>query len=363
MAFKLAYTRHNLQFKFDARTSRGSLTTHTAFYLIFSNSENPEVKGIGEVAPLAGLSVDYGPDLEGKIAAICRTFSARNHTDFEAAKTWIMDQNLGSWPALKFGLETALLDYENGGQRILFPSDFTRGKSGIPINGLIWMGDETFMRNQIKQKLEAGYKVLKLKIGGLDFESELNILKAIRQEAGPETLTIRLDANGAFLPENALQKLEQLAEYQIHSIEQPIKPNQPFAMRKICQESPIPIALDEELIGVSEKVKRQGLLQYIQPQFIILKPTLVGGLAETRKWIALAEKQKIGWWLTSALESNIGLNAIAQFTATFPELIPQGLGTGQLYHNNVPSPLTIQEGNLFYKPELPWQLDALHIEA
>ena len=173
--------------------------------------------------------------------------------------------------------------------------------------------------------------------------------------AKADQLTIRLDANGAFTPEDALQKLETLSRFKIHSIEQPIKANQPFAMRKICAESPIPIALDEELIGVNIPAKRRGLLQYIRPQYIILKPTLIGGLADTRKWIRMAEEREIGWWITSALESNIGLNAIAQFTSTFPKLIPQGLGTGQLYHNNIPSPLVIDQGNLFYSQEGSWE--------
>ena len=354
MAYQLSYHRHDLQFKFDARTSRGSLSSHTVFYLQLSHSEDPEVIGWGEAAPLAGLSIDHKPEFEGKIAALCRTFNARNHSDFTEVESWFLHEDLVNWPALKFGLETALFDLKNGGKKLLFDTKFSRGETGIPINGLIWMGDENFMQEQIQQKLEQGYTCLKLKIGGLDFKTECQILASIRRIAKADQLTIRLDANGAFSPENALEKLETLERYKIHSIEQPIKPNQPFAMRKICAESPIPIALDEELIGVSLPAKRRGLLQYIRPQYIILKPTLVGGLADTRKWIKMAEERNIGWWITSALESNIGLNAIAQFTSTYSNLIPQGLGTGQLYHNNIPSPLVIEKGHIFYNREAGW---------
>ena len=362
MPYQLQYRRHELQFKFDARTSRGSLTTHPVYYLQLSATEDPEVKGWGEAAPLAGLSVDHKPEFEGKLADFCRTFNKQNHSVLEAVETWFKHQDLVNWPALKFGFETALLDLKNGGRKLLFDTTFSRGETGIPINGLIWMGDEAFMQEQIQQKLEQGYNCLKLKIGGLDFKTECGILSAIRKVAKSDKLTFRLDANGAFKPEEALQKLETLARYDIHSIEQPIKQNQPFEMRNICLNSPIPIALDEELIGVNSPVKRRGLLQYIQPQFIILKPTLIGGFADCRKWISLAEERKIGWWITSALESNIGLNAIAQFTSTFRNLMPQGLGTGQLYHNNIPSPLTIKNGQLFYETSAGWQTDNLFPE-
>lgn len=354
MPFQLRFSRRDLQFKFDARTSRGSLTTHTAYYLQLFMAENPERIGWGEAAPLAGLSVDFRPGFEDKIIAFCQNFNDLNLTGFQEAKTWIKEQQLETWPALKFGLETALLDYEKGGKRILFDTDFTRGETGIPINGLIWMGDEDFMQSQIKQKLQQGFDCLKLKIGGLDFETECRILASIRAVATPEELIIRLDANGAFGPEQALQKLERLAVFHIHSIEQPIKPKQYAAMQKICSESPVPVALDEELIDITNHEVQREMLQTIKPQFIILKPTLVGGLEESKHWIELAESQQVGWWVTSALESNIGLNAIAQFTATYPDLIPQGLGTGQLYHNNVASPLVIQNGKLFYLAGQGW---------
>lgn len=363
MPYQLQYRRHTLQFKFDARTSRGSLSTHPVFYLQLFNSEDPAVSGWGEAAPLAGLSIDHKPEFEERLAALCRTFNARNHSVLAAVETWFRHEDLVNWPALKFGFETALLDLQQGGRKKLFDTAFTRGESGIPINGLIWMGDEAFMQEQIAQKLEQGFDCLKLKIGGLDFQTECRVLASIRKVAGPDKLTIRLDANGAFKPEEALTRLETLSRYKIHSLEQPIKANQPFEMRKICQESPIPIALDEELIGVSLPAKRRGLLQYIQPQYIILKPTLLGGLSDCRKWIKLAEERNVGWWITSALESNIGLNAIAQFTSTFPNLIPQGLGTGQLYHNNLASPLTIKTGHLYYDQTAGWAPEFFTPEA
>ncbi len=362
MSFQLQYRRHELQFKFDARTSRGSLTTHTVYYLQLFDTENPEIMGWGEAAPLAGLSPDHKPEFEPRVAALCRTFNGQNHSVLAELDKWFAHQDLISWPALKFAFETALQDLKNGGKKLLYENSFSRGEAGIPINGLIWMGDEAFMQEQITQKLEQGYSTLKLKIGGLDFKTECRILAAIRQVAKPSELTIRLDANGAFKPEEALQRLETLARYHIHSIEQPIKQNQPFAMRKICAETPIPVALDEELIGVNLPAKRRGLLQYLKPQFIILKPTLVGGLADTTKWIRLAEDMDIGWWITSALESNIGLNAIAQFTGNFRNLIPQGLGTGQLYHNNIPSPLRIREGKLYSDPAGAWETGILFPE-
>ncbi|MDQ4139879.1 MAG: o-succinylbenzoate synthase, partial [Bacteroidota bacterium] len=226
--------------------------------------------------------------------------------------------------------------------------------AGIPINGLIWMGDRAFMQHQIEKKLQEGYSCLKLKIGGLDFESELKILQQIREVANAQNLTIRLDANGAFSPMDARQKLEQLAKYNIHSIEQPIKPGQLEVMANLCNQSPVPIALDEELIGIVEQNEKQQLLSIIQPTYIILKPTLIGGFAATREWITQAETKGIKWWMTSALESNIGLNAISQFTGQFNLEREQGLGTGQLYHNNIESPLQIKSGKLYYNTTKEW---------
>lgn len=356
MSLELRFIGRDLQFKFDARTSRGQIKSHTVYYFCLSSSEDPETEGWGEAAPLAGLSIDFRPDFAEKLLSICEAFNAHNYTKPASLHHWLKEQNLQEWPAIKFGLETAFLDFETGGKKQLFNTGFTRGEAGIPINGLVWMGDEAFMQNQIEQKLAQGYSCLKLKIGGLDFDAELKILASIREVAPAGDLTIRLDANGAFTPENAMEKLEKLSRFQIHSIEQPIQPKQYEAMAKLCWGSPIPIALDEELIGVYEPLKQIELLDLIKPQFLILKPTLIGGFQACQNWINLAEERNIGWWITSALESNIGLNAIAQFTSTFPDLIPQGLGTGQLYSNNISSPLTIEKGYLYSDPEKNWEV-------
>ncbi|WP_276495791.1 o-succinylbenzoate synthase [Pontibacter litorisediminis] len=346
MSLQLSYTPHTLQFKFDARTSRGALSEHKVYFLKVWDAETPEVYGTGECAPLAGLSIDYRPDLEQKLQQVVELVNNRQvslSTDAELPQ----ELQLQQWPALRFALETALLDLENGGNGLIYGNAFSRGEAGIPINGLVWMGDRAFMQQQIGQKLEAGYTCLKLKIGSLDFTTELEILQSIREVAGADQLTVRVDANGAFSPQEAYKKLERLAKYELHSIEQPIRQGQVQEMAQLCAYTPVPIALDEELIGVQEPQAKAALLESIKPQYIILKPTLVGGLAASAEWIRLAEERQAGWWMTSALESNIGLNAIAQFTAQYEVTLPQGLGTGQLYHNNIPSPLQIRKGELW----------------
>ena len=245
----------------------------------------------------------------------------------------------------------------NGGRRQLYLNAFSQGQEVLPINGLVWMGDAGFMREQIQQKLAAGYSCLKLKIGGLEFATELALLAEIRAVAGPEKLTLRVDANGAFAPAEAPRQLAQLAEFGLHSIEQPIKAGQTAALAALCRTSPLPIALDEELIGTTEPTRQAALLDEIRPAYIVLKPTLLGGHAATRRWIALAEARGLGWWLTSALESNVGLNAVAQLTGEYNvHGFPQGLGTGQLYHNNVAAPLHVGGGVLRYDPAGPWEL-------
>ncbi|MGD1840471.1 MAG: o-succinylbenzoate synthase [Thermonemataceae bacterium] len=260
------------------------------------------------------------------------------------------------FPAIHFALEIAFQDLQQGGKRQLFENDFSNGTAPIPINGLIWMGPKSIMLQQIKEKLAAGDRCIKLKIGAIDFEEELALLKYIRTQFGSEEVIVRVDANGAFKPEEALEKLKRLAELALHSIEQPIATQQWEKMAKLCEQSPLPIALDEELIGV---VDRKALLATIQPQYIILKPSLLGGWAASEAWIALAKKHNIGWWMTSALESNIGLNAIAQFTGNLslhPTATYQGLGTGQLYHNNIPSPLEVNGGWLHYRSHVNWEV-------
>ncbi|MFD2515544.1 o-succinylbenzoate synthase [Pontibacter locisalis] len=354
MSLRLSYTSHLLEFKFAARTSRGAIQNHKVFYVSVFSEDKPEEKGIGECAPLAGLSIDYRPELEDKIKEVVRLVNAEE-VQLTAGEALPEALELEGWPALRFALETALLDLKNGGSHKIYGNAFSRGEAGIPINGLIWMGEETFMRRQIEQKLEDGYSCLKLKIGGLDFKQELEMLQSIRETAGADCLTIRVDANGAFSPQEAYKKLERLAKYDIHSIEQPIRQGQPEEMAQLCAYTPVPIALDEELIGVQHTDEKVRLLEKINPQYIILKPTLVGGLAASAEWIDLAEDRSIGWWMTSALESNIGLNAISQFTANYDITMPQGLGTGQLYHNNIPSPLQIRYGELWYEQGIKWE--------
>ncbi|TPE45981.1 o-succinylbenzoate synthase [Pontibacter mangrovi] len=346
MSLQLSYTSHVLQFKFDARTSRGAIKEHKVYLLKVWDDAVPEVFGLGECAPLAGLSIDYRPDLEEKLQQVVKQVNS-GKLELVAGGELPQGLQLQEWPAIRFALETALLDLQHGGRGLLYENAFSRGEAGIPINGLVWMGNRDFMQEQIQQKLEAGYTCLKLKIGSLDFTTELELLQRIREVAGADQLTVRVDANGAFSPQEAFKKLERLAKYELHSIEQPIKQGQVQEMAQLCAYTPVPIALDEELIGVQEPLAKADLLESINPQYIILKPTLVGGMASSAAWVQMAEERNIGWWMTSALESNIGLNAIAQFTAQYGLTMPQGLGTGQLYRNNIPSPLKIKKGELW----------------
>lgn len=351
----LTYQRRALRFNFPARTSRGALTEHVAYYLRLHDDCQPAVVGWGEAAPLAGLSPDYGPGFEAQVAALCQQFNQARPTGFTAAQA--AELVPATLPALRFALETAALDLAGGGQHQLYANDFSAGRAGLPINGLVWMGDAAFMRRQIQQKLAAGYSCLKLKIGSLDFDTELALLTEIRAEAGPEQLMLRVDANGAFAPAEALGKLERLARFDLHSIEQPIAAGQWPALAELCRRSPVPIALDEELIGLLDDPARQeALLAQVRPSYLVLKPTLLGGHAATRRWIALAEAAGASWWLTSALESNVGLNAVAQLTGEYDVAgFAQGLGTGQLYYNNVAAPLSIAAGALRYDPAGAWE--------
>ena len=350
----LAYQRRALRFNFPARTSRGALTEHVAYYLRLHDTRQPEVVGWGEAAPLAGLSVDYGPDFEARVGELCERVSKASLTELtpvQAAE--LVPAHL---PALRFALETAALDLAGGGQHQLYANAFAQGQVGLPINGLVWMGDAAFMRAQIQQKLAAGYTCLKLKIGALDFATELALLTEIRAEAGADQLVLRVDANGAWTSEEALRKLEELAQFDIHSVEQPVAAGHWPEMVQVCRHSPIPVALDEELIGITDPHQQEKLLLELQPAYVVLKPTLLGGHAATRHWISLARQHNLGWWITSALESNVGLNAVAQLTGEYDLAgFAQGLGTGQLYHNNVAAPLRIQAGRLHYEPAGTWE--------
>ena len=263
------------------------------------------------------------------------------------------------WSSIRFGVETALLDLKNGGRRKICPGAFYEGKQSIEINGLIWMGDKEAMYSRIEEKLTAGFRCVKLKIGAIDFNSELELLKSIRSRYGKDEIELRVDANGAFLPSEAMFKLDRLSRYDIHSIEQPIRQGQWREMEALCRNTPIPIALDEELIGINDPKLKEQMLDVINPQYIILKPALAGGLSGSAEWIDKAEKRNIGWWITSALESNVGLNAIAQWTAMLQSSIPQGLGTGQLYKNNIISPLVQKGSTIQYDPSLSWDLSSL----
>ena len=347
MPFSATYRKHTLQFKFEAGTSRGVLTERDTYFIRISDPAQPGV-GVGEASPLKGLSIDDVPGFEDHLADVCRRFSAL------PASAWDDPHALAglvgeAYPALRFGFETALLDLRHGGRRVIFPGPFPEGKTAIPINGLVWMGPAAQMRAQVEEKLAQGYTCLKMKIGAIDFAAECDLLAAIRDRFPPERITLRVDANGAFSPAEAPGKLETLSRFGLHSIEQPIRAGQGAEMARLCRESPVPVALDEELIGVQRSADKRELLTHLRPPFIILKPTLLGGFAHCREWIELAQGLGIGWWLTSALESNVGLNAISQFTASLRPTLPQGLGTGQLYHNNIPSPLRIRNGHLQYE--------------
>ncbi len=305
-------------------------------------------KGIGECGILRGLSIDDRVDYEEKLQWAC------NNIHLGENQLW---KALIEFPSIQFGIEMAFRSLASENPFLLFPSDFTNSQKSIEINGLIWMGEEAFMKHQIEEKLASGFRCVKLKIGAIDFDKELQLLGYIRQYFTPEQVEIRVDANGAFDLNLALYKLIQLSGFKLHSIEQPIQKNNTDKMSELCKITPIPIALDEELIGVFSLDEKEALLQKIKPQYIILKPSFVGGFRGTKEWISLAEKYKIGWWITSALESNIGLNAIAQWTFLQQNFMPQGLGTGALYVNNFDCPLKVSLGKLWYKKEQEWKFD------
>ena len=344
---KAKWFKHNLIFRQPTGTSRGTMLDKETFYLHVWLDENPETNGIGECSLLGGLSIDDRPGYESMLNWVCLNINSLSDS-FHA--------RLRDWPSIRFGLEMALLDLQQGGNRLLFPSDFTMGQNAIPINGLVWMGDKDFMLRQIDEKLEQGFTVVKMKVGAIDFEAECSLLEYIRSKYDHKTISIRLDANGAFTPDDVFRKLEILSKFDIHSIEQPITAGQTVLMTEISRTSPIPVTLDEELIGVHSMDEKKKLLQTIKPQYIILKPSLLGGFASCNEWISIAEEMGIAWWVTSALESNIGLNAIAQWTATLNNQLPQGLGTGSLYTNNIGSPLQVRNGFLHYNPFALWDL-------
>ncbi len=345
---KASVSKIDLIFKAPAGTSRGVLRSKTSWYLSLFDEHNPDIRGIGEIAPIPGLSVDDLSKIETEISTLVNKINSFGK---------IPQTHYPAFPSLQFALETALLDYQAKGSKILFPSTFTSGEKYIPINGLVWMGDEDFMVEQVKSKIKAGFKCLKLKIGAINWETELSILKNIRKHFSIQQLELRVDANGAFAPAEAATKLKKLAELDIHSIEQPIKQGQIKEMKDLCSQNILPIALDEELVGINGCKNKQELLKEIMPSYIILKPTLLGGFKESEEWIKLADDLGIAWWVTSALESNIGLNAIAQWTSTLKNDMYQGLGTGALYTNNIDCPLELKADRLFYDPNKTWRLN------
>lgn len=334
MAHRATFEKKTFVFKRPSGTSRGILTEKHAWFLTVWDSDTPSVRGIGECSIIPGLSPDFESfeQYESQLKHVCE------HPETDLTR----------WPSIKFGLESALLDLKNGGLQIYFDNAFTRGERSLDINGLIWMGDEAFMREQIDEKLAAGFTTIKMKIGAIDFETELHLLSSIRKNYSSDAITLRVDANGAFSPENAPKKLKQLSALEIHSIEQPIAAGQWKAMRLLCEQTPVPIALDEELIGIYAKEEKISLLETIRPQYIILKPSLHGGISGTQEWIQLAEERQTPWWMTSALESNVGLEVICQLAGNYDNQLPQGLGTGSLYTENTPSDLRVSQGKIAY---------------
>lgn len=326
-----------LHFKQPAGTSRGIYRERKVWYLTAFYSDQPNIIGIGECAPLFDLSCDYDENYLQTLQKVCKHTTDIGYIDYEY---------LRNYPSILFGLETAIRHLERQ-SFTLWDNELTTGHKGIPINGLVWMGTHNEMMSRMKEKANAGFRCIKIKIGAIDFQQELNIIKAVRQIYNDKKIELRLDANGGFSVMEALPKLELLAQYNIHSVEQPIKQHQWKEMAHICRNSPIPIALDEELIGINDTTEKIAMLEEIKPHYIILKPTLHGGFKGCEEWIRLANERNIGSWITSALESNIGLNAIAQWAASFNPTIPQGLGTGALFTDNIDMPLEIIGDSLY----------------
>tara|TARA_B100001057_G_C22825172_1_gene941101 strand:- start:443 stop:1477 length:1035 start_codon:yes stop_codon:yes gene_type:complete len=336
------YKRYLLKFKHPGGTSRGFLQEKETWFIFLKDGTK---RGIGECGLFRGLSADDRPDYESKLKMLCNQININEKVSLEALK---------NFPSIQMGYEMAILSLKGKNPFELFPSKFTEGNESISINGLIWMGEIDFMKAQIKQKINEGFNCLKLKIGALPFEKELKLLEEIRNEFSMNQIIIRVDANGGFYPHDVMDKLIKLANLDIHSIEQPIRANQRISMSSICSNSPIPVALDEELIGIFDPLDRKKLLDQVSPQYIILKPSLLGGFKSCEHWIELADQRSIGWWVTSALESNIGLNAIAQWTYQLGVSSHQGLGTGDLFTNNIDSPLQVKLGQLNFNNNIGW---------
>jgi len=354
MALKFEIECRELEFLFNAGTSRGVLTHRKTWFIKAYNQENLTIHGIGEAGPLSGLSIDDIPDFEFRLKNELLKLSKSEMPSSEAGIYNLAKNVDSSLPSVRFGVETALFDLYYGGKKKYFINQFYEEEKPIWINGLVWMGESKLMLKRLKEKLASGFTCVKFKIGAINFEDEMRLLETTRKKYTPSKLELRVDANGAFLYDDVGEILNRLKTLGVHSIEQPIKAGQPELMAELCRNTPIPIALDEELIGVSDYQAKADLLQKIKPQFIILKPSLLGGFASCLEWIKIAKELNIGWWLTSALESNIGLNAICQFASSLQVELPQGLGTGGLYANNINSPLELNGDLLFYKQSKKW---------
>jgi len=350
----IRWQKHRLDFTFHAGTSRGVLT-HKDTWILIGIEKGKEF--YGECGPLKGLSIDDRPDFESKLDVVCVHLNARSVDAWKASgfiDSLVPELGLIGFPSIVMGLETLQADFLNNCKQEIFESGFYSFEAPIAINGLVWMSDPEHMLTQALQKIEAGFSCIKLKVGAMDFDKECWVLEKIREQYSEDKVVLRVDANGAFTEKDVWQKLEKLSTYGLHSIEQPIKSKQIELMRQLCKDAAIDIALDEELIGIHAPEEKENLLEEIDPPFIILKPTLLGGFRATDEWIKAAEYRGIEWWMTSALESNIGLNAICQFTSTHSIYMPQGLGTGGLYHNNIPSPLTVYRGGIHYDKDTSW---------
>lgn len=350
---RLAFAPYLLDFKFRAGTSRGVLTSKPTYLIKIWDEADPSRFGIGEAALFPGLSMDDVPGYEYKLIETLANVAIGKPTD------------LKMFPSIQFGLEQAILDFSNGCRRIYFPSPFTQGRGDITINGLVWMGSEEEMQKRLEQKIREGFRCIKIKIGAIGWEKERPLIESIRRRWSPEELTVRVDANGGFDESNVARVLTDLHALDVHSIEQPVKAGYDDLMEEVVAFSPIPVALDESLIGVVETAEKTALLDKINPAYIILKPALIGGFSGASEWISVAKERRIGWWITSSLESNVGLNALAQWTASLGVTLPQGLGTGALFHNNFNSPLELKGEKLSYRPDfsptnsefdnLPWR--------
>jgi len=341
---RASYSIHDLDFIKPAKTSRNTLLAKRVYVL---KLERGNQVAYGEISPFEGLSIDAVPHFEYKLKEVMHWLNAGHNP---------RDLELSDWPSINFGLETAWLDLASDKAFQLFDNTFTEGKAGIPINGLVWMAEPENMLKQVEDKIKSGFTCVKMKVGALDFDAECRMLETIRKQYSPFEIELRVDANGAFPADTAAEMLRELSRFDLHSIEQPIATSQWDDMARLCRESKLDIALDEELLGLEPETQGMTVLKQIAPQYIIMKPGLLGGFRITDAWIELARNQNLGWWITSALESNIGLNAIAQYTASKKVTMPQGLGTGQLFKNNFESPLKIKIGQLYYTLDKPWSI-------